>query len=144
MLIVAAAALFREDGCVLIQQRRHDRQHGGLWEFPGGKLEPGESAAAALRRELAEELGITVIEADCHPAGFTVTDLDAPTNLGHTQLLMLLYRLDRWHGRIAMLDAAALAWVQPDRLHDYPMPPADVPLIDQLARAVPHDRRTAE
>jgi 8-oxo-dGTP diphosphatase len=135
MLIVVAAALTRADGAILLQQRPIHTQHGGLWEFPGGKLEDGETPVAALQRELAEELAITVLAADCLPAGFTHAPLPSPTPRGHSALLLLLYRVNRWGGTPAPLHADALAWALPPALHAYPMPPADIALADQLMRA---------
>ena len=125
LLIVAAAALVDRDGRVLVQQRRGG-VHAGLWEFPGGKLEPGETPAGALARELAEELGIDVDTACLAPAAF------ASEPLGGRQLLLLLHVCRKWKGMPRPLAAAALRWVRPIELHGLDMPPADRPLIGLL------------
>jgi 8-oxo-dGTP diphosphatase len=125
-LIVVAAALVDADGRVLLQQRAPGRQMAGLWEFPGGKLEPGETPEAALVRELREELGIETEEACIAPATF------ASATLGERHLLLLLFICRKWRGNPAPLDAAALKWVRPHQMFALEMPPADVPLIGLL------------
>lgn len=126
LLIVAAAALVDVDGRVLIAQRPEGKTLGGLWEFPGGKLEPGESPEAALVRELREELGIEV-KADCL-APFVFASHAYPEQ----HLLMPLYLCRRWEGFVKRRHHAALAWVRPANFGDYPMPPADIPLCAYL------------
>jgi 8-oxo-dGTP diphosphatase len=125
-LIVVAAALVDADGRVLLQQRPPGRQMEGLWEFPGGKIERGETPEAALIRELHEELGIETEEACIAPAAFASAPLDG------RHLLLLLYICRKWRGNPAPLDAAALKWVRPNQMFGLPMPPADVPLIGLL------------
>lgn len=125
---VAAAALIDGAGRVLVQQRPPGRQMGGLWEFPGGKLEPGETPEAALVRELAEELGIAVAPGDLVPATF------ASAPLGDRHLLLLLYVCRTRTGEPQALDAVALRWATPDEMRDLPMPPADAPFVDALER----------
>jgi len=127
LLVIVAAALVDADGRVLVQQRAAGRAMAGLWEFPGGKIERGESAETALVRELKEELGISTETACLAPAGFGT----APIEDGR-QLLLLLYVCRKWSGIPKALDAAALRWVRPLDLHDLPMPPADLPLIGLL------------
>jgi len=127
MLVIVAAALVDGDGRVLVQQRPEGRQMAGLWEFPGGKIERGETAEAALVRELREELGIETQTACLAPAGFGTGPMD-----DGRQLLLLLYACRKWQGMVQPLDAAALRWVRPNQLHDLPMPPADLPLIGLL------------
>ena len=127
LLVIVAAALVDADGRVLVQQRAAGRAMAGLWEFPGGKIERGESAEMALVRELKEELGISTETACLAPAGFGT----APIEDGR-QLLLLLYVCRKWNGIPKALDAAALRWVRPLELHDLPMPPADLPLIGLL------------
>jgi 8-oxo-dGTP diphosphatase len=127
LLVIVAAALVDADGRVLIQQRAAGRAMAGLWEFPGGKIERGESAETALVRELKEELGISTETACLAPAGFGT----APMEDGR-QILLLLYVCRKWQGIPQALDAAALRWVRPLQLHDLPMPPADLPLIGLL------------
>jgi 8-oxo-dGTP diphosphatase len=127
-LTVVAAALVRGDGCVLLQQRAAGKAMAGLWEFPGGKVEPGERPEAALIRELAEELGIAVSADALAPAAFASADL------GERHLLLLLYLCRLWEGEPQALDAAALRWARPAEMRALPMPPADVPLVEALAR----------
>ncbi len=126
LLLVAAAALVDADGRVLICQRPEGKQLAGLWEFPGGKLEPGETPEACLIRELEEELGVKV-KADCL-APFVFASHAYPD----FHLLMPLYLCRRWEGFVARREHAALAWAKPIQLFDYPMPPADAPLCAYL------------
>lgn len=130
LVLVVAAALVDADGRVLIAQRPHDKQLGGLWEFPGGKVEPGERPEAALVRELAEELGVTVDPAALEPLTFASHGYEA------FHLLMPLYLVRRWTGEPRALEAPALAWARPDELHTYAMPPADAPLLAALRAAL--------
>jgi 8-oxo-dGTP diphosphatase len=123
---VVAAALIDRAGRVLVQQRPPGKTMAGLWEFPGGKLEPGETPEAALIRELEEELGITVSAAALSPAAF------ASEPLGDRHLLLLLYICRDWTGEAQALDAVALDWVDIAGLRALAMPPADQPLIDLL------------
>ncbi len=125
-MIVVAAALVDRDGRVLLQQRPPGRQMAGLWEFPGGKIEPGERPEAALIRELREELGIETEEACLAPATF------ASAPLGDRHLLLLLYICRKWQGIPQPIDAAALKWVRPNQMFGLAMPPADIPLIGLL------------
>jgi 8-oxo-dGTP diphosphatase len=126
LLLVAAAALVDTDGRVLICQRPQGKQLAGLWEFPGGKVETGESPEACLIRELHEELGITVTEACLAPFVFASHAYES------FHLLMPLYLVRRWTGTVTAHEHAATAWVKPARLSDYPMPPADEPLVAWL------------
>ena len=126
MLLVAAAALIDADGRVLICQRPEGKQLAGLWEFPGGKVEPGETPEACLIRELDEELGIQVSLACLAPFVFASHAYEA------FHLLMPLYLLRRWEGQVTRREHAALRWVRPPQLFDYPMPPADAPLCAWL------------
>ncbi len=125
-LMVVAAALVDRQGRVLLQQRAPGRSMEGLWEFPGGKMEPGESPEQALIRELEEELGIQVAEASLTATTF------ASASLGDRRLLLLLYLCREWHGTPQALDASALRWVLPREMLHMPMPPADIPLIPVL------------
>ena len=125
-LLVAACALIDIDGRVLIGQRPAGKALAGLWEFPGGKIEPGESPEACLIRELDEELGITVTHACLAPFVFASHAFE-----GH-HLLMPLYLCRRWEGFPIAKEHAALAWVKPERMGDYPMPSADTPLVAWL------------
>ncbi len=125
-VLVVAVALIDVDGRVLIARRPEGKQLAGLWEFPGGKVEPGERPEAALIRELREELGIEVSESCLAPFVFASHAYDS------FHLLMPLYLCRRWEGTVVAREHSALAWVKPDRLADYPMPPADDPLAAWL------------
>jgi 8-oxo-dGTP diphosphatase len=125
-LIVVAAALVDRDGRLLVQQRPEGLSMAGLWEFPGGKLESGETPEAALIRELDEELAIDVDHACLAPACF------ASDTLGDKHLLLLLYVCRKWRGTPVAQHASALRWVRPVELHGLAMPPADKPLIGLL------------
>jgi 8-oxo-dGTP diphosphatase len=125
-VLVVAAALIDADGRVLIAQRPEGKAQAGLWEFPGGKIEPGERPEQALIRELHEELGIDVNAACLAPFVFTSHAYES------FHLLMPLYLLRRWSGTVQRREHAALKWVKPDQLRDYPMPPADEPLVAWL------------
>ena len=126
LILVAACALIDADGRVLIAQRPEGRTMAGLWEFPGGKVEQGERPEEALIRELREELGIAVKEACLAPLTF------ASHTYEEFQLLMPLYVCRRWEGIVTPLEGQQLKWVRPAKLKDYPMPPADLPLIPHL------------
>jgi 8-oxo-dGTP diphosphatase len=126
IVLVAACALIDADGRVLIAQRPPGRQMAGLWEFPGGKVEAGETPETTLIRELKEELGIIVNEACLAPLTF------ASHGYADFHLVMPLYVCRRWDGTVRAQEGQELVWVRPNRLKDYPMPPADVPLISHL------------
>jgi 8-oxo-dGTP diphosphatase len=125
---VVAAALIGADGRILLQRRAAGRAMAGLWEFPGGKVEPGERPEAALVRELAEELGIRVEEAALTPGPFASADN------GGRHMLLLLYLCRSWEGSPQALDADALCWASFDDMRALAMPPADVPLVAMLSR----------
>jgi ADP-ribose pyrophosphatase len=125
-VLVVAVALIDVDGRVLIARRPEGKQLAGLWEFPGGKVEPGERPEAALIRELREELGIEVSESCLAPFVFASHAYDS------FHLLMPLYLCRRWEGTVVAREHSALAWVRPEKLGDYPMPPADDPLVAWL------------
>ena len=126
LVLVAACALIDPDGRVLLAQRPAGRSMAGLWEFPGGKIEPGERPEETLIRELSEELGIDVKEPCLAPLTF------ASHAYPDFHLLMPLYVCRRWEGSAMPKEGQQLAWVKPNRLKDYPMPPADIPLIPHL------------
>ena len=126
LLLVAACALVDPDGRVLIAQRPAGKEMGGLWEFPGGKMEAGERPEETLIRELSEELGITVKEACLAPFSF------ASHSYADFHLLMPLYICRRWEGMPQPTEHQAIKWVRPRELTNYPMPPADVPLVPML------------
>ena len=126
LLLVVAAALVDADNRILIAQRPAGKQLAGLWEFPGGKVDPGERPEEALMRELREELGIEVKAACLAPLTFASHAYD------DFHLLMPLYICRRWEGFVVSRESQALKWVRPRNLRDWPMPPADEPLIPPL------------
>jgi 8-oxo-dGTP diphosphatase len=126
VVLVVAVALIDADGRVLLAQRPEGKAMAGLWEFPGGKVLPGEPPEAALIRELKEELGIDVAEACLAPLTF------ASHRYESFHLLMPLYVCRRWNGIVAAQEGQALAWVRPQKLDQYAMPPADKPLVAML------------
>jgi 8-oxo-dGTP diphosphatase len=126
LTLVVACALIDADNRVLIAQRPEGKQLAGLWEFPGGKLEPNERPEPALIRELHEELGITVQEACLAPLTFASHAYES------FHLLMPLYICRKWEGTVTAREHQQLAWVRANKLRDYPMPPADIPLIAHL------------
>jgi 8-oxo-dGTP diphosphatase len=126
LVLVVACALIDADGRILLAQRPPGSKMAGLWEFPGGKVEAGERPEQALIRELDEELGIKVAEACLAPLTFASHAYD------DFHLLMPLYVCRRWEGIATPREGQNLAWVRPNRLRDYEMPPADAPLIPHL------------
>ncbi len=130
LVLVAACALIDADGRVLIAQRPQGKSMAGLWEFPGGKVESGERPEQSLIRELKEELGITVKEECLAPLTF------ASHVYPEFHLLMPLYVCRRWEGMLAAQERQQLKWVRPNDLRNYPMPPADEPLISHLTALI--------
>jgi 8-oxo-dGTP diphosphatase len=126
LTLVVAVALVDADNRVLLAQRPEGKAMAGLWEFPGGKVESGERPEDSLIRELEEELGIVVREACLAPLTF------ASHAYPEFHLLMPLFVCRRWDGTVAPREGQRLAWVRPNRLREYPMPPADEPLIAHL------------
>lgn len=126
VVLVVAVALIDADGRVLLARRPEGKPMAGLWEFPGGKVEPGETPEAALMRELHEELGIDICVPCLAPLTFASHAYDG------FHLLMPLYVLRKWDGIVRPREGQETAWVRPKALRDYPMPPADEPLIAML------------
>ena len=126
VLLVVAAALVDPDGRVLIAKRPPGKAMAGLWEFPGGKVQAGETPEAALIRELREEIGIDTKQSCLSPVAFASHAYD------DFHLLMPLYVCRVWRGIVQAREGQELAWVRPVRLGDYPMPPADLPLVAML------------
>ena len=127
LVLVTACALLDADNRVLIAQRPPGKAMAGLWEFPGGKVEPGETPEDAIIREIAEELGVNITKPCLAP--LTFASFDYPD----FHLLMPLYVCRRWEGTPVAREHSALKWVRANRFRDYPMPPADEPLISHLA-----------
>lgn len=125
-VLVAAVALIDPDGRVLLAQRPEGKSMAGLWEFPGGKVEPGETPEAALIRELQEELGIDTWSSCLAPLSFASHSYD------DFHLLMPLYACRKWNGVVQPQEGQKLKWVHARELRDYPMPPADIPLLPML------------
>jgi len=125
-VLVVAVALVAADGRVCLQQRPPGKTHAGLWEFPGGKVEPGESPEAALVREIAEELGIALDPAALAPCGFAANE----------RLVILLYACERWTGVPEALEGGALAWYAPGEIGWLAMPPLDYPLAAQIGETL--------
>ena len=126
LVLVSAVALIDVDGRVLLAQRPAGKPMAGLWEFPGGKVEPGETPEAALIRELHEELGISTWRSCLAPLTF------ASHSYPDFHLLMPLFACRRWDGVVQGREGQEIAWVRPENLRNYPMPPADLPLISTL------------
>ena len=125
-VLVAAVALVDADGRVLLAQRPEGKSMAGLWEFPGGKIEPGETPETALIRELQEELGIDTWASCLAPLSFASHSYD------DFHLLMPLFICRKWDGQVSSQEGQALKWVRPADLRNYPMPAADLPLIPVL------------
>jgi 8-oxo-dGTP diphosphatase len=128
VIAVVAAALVRPDGRILMHRRKLGAQHGGLWEFPGGKVESGESMDLALIREIAEELGVVLESADLVPVGRA-----RDPEIG---IVIDLYIARRWAGEPRCIEGEAIAWLLPQELAGLAMPPLDVPLAEALIKAL--------
>ena len=126
IVLVAAVAMIDPDGRVLLARRPEGKSMAGLWEFPGGKVEAGETPEAALDRELREELGVEICVPCLAPLSFASHAYD------DFHLFMPLYILRKWDGIARPREGQELAWVRPERLRDYAMPPADAPLVAAL------------
>ena len=132
MLLVVAAMIRDRAGRVLLQQRPPGKAHAGLWEFPGGKVEPGESPRESLVRELEEELGLTLEGETLAPVGFAESEgLSGGAN-GDRAILILLYEVAAWQGEPEAREGGAFAWVEPAAFGEYPMPPLDIDLVSRL------------
>ncbi|MEO0689638.1 MAG: (deoxy)nucleoside triphosphate pyrophosphohydrolase [Pseudomonadota bacterium] len=130
-LLVVAGALRRGDGLWLMHQRPRDKHHGGLWEFPGGKVEVSESPNEALVRELSEELGIAVSPEDCEPLCFAETANGARS----PRIVILLYKVTRWAGIPRALEGGDVGWFSIKGMRDLPKPPLDIDLLRRIESA---------
>ena len=130
-IAVVAGALDNGDGRWLMHLRPEGKHHAGLWEFPGGKVDAGEMPAAALVRELAEELGIVCNSSDLMPCGFAETP-GTEGGEGSPAIVILLYRLARWHGEPQALEGGGVGWFTPEEIADLPKPPLDAELAARL------------
>lgn len=135
VLIVVAAALIDVNGRVLMHRRRQESVHGGLWEFPGGKLESGEGPLEALQREIAEELGVALDIGGAAPVGFAADDA-ASTAHGGRRIVILLYTCRAWRGEVQCLEGEEIGWYPPGEIAALAMPPLDYLLADQLERVL--------
>lgn len=131
---VVAAALIDDAGRVLMQRRHKHAMHGGLWEFPGGKVIPPESAEQALLREIEEELGVLLDPGDLTPAGFASDPALPPAP--RDPHVILLYTVRKWRGEVQCLAGDAIGWFAPGQLRELAMPPLDVPLAAALFRTI--------
>lgn len=138
LLVVAACALIDADGRVLVSQRPDGKMHAGLWEFPGGKLEDGESAEEAVVRELYEELKVEPCERCLQPFSFSSFAYD------DFNLLMPLFLCRQWDGFVSPSEGQAVKWVFPDRLLKLNLVPADIELARELRDRLPKGRRFVE
>ena len=127
-LLVAAGALRRKDGLWLMHQRPFEKHHGGLWEFPGGKVEPTEIPKEALCRELAEELGIEVLARDCEPLFFAETERET----AGPAIVIVLYKIERWTGEPRALEGESVRWFAPREMAQLDKPPLDSLLLARL------------
>ena len=132
VLLVVAVALTREDGQVLMQRRSLRSEHGGLWEFPGGKVESGESPEIALVREIWEELGIRIKASNLRP----VTFASGPVSGGRRGIVILLYTCRDWTGEPQCLDGEEIGWFDPARILGLAMPPLDYPLAEAFILSI--------
>ena len=138
---VVCIALLDTNGRVLLQKRRADSHHGGLWEFPGGKVEPGESRESALAREIAEELGIVVASADLRAEGESAENMEGDQS--DSPLVLYLYSCVRWQGEPYCLDGEAIGWFAPHAAAELAVPPLDRPFIERLPALVAAVRQAA-
>lgn len=130
---VVAVAMVNERGETLVQLRPSSSAHGNLWEFPGGKIDQGESPHAAAVREIYEELGVTIAMTDLHPISFA-TEPSETLAAGSSSVAILLFLAKRWQGTPEPAAAARLAWTAPEELENWAMPPLDYPLAKALAK----------
>ncbi len=138
LLLVAACALIDADGRILMSRRPGGKPHGGQWEFPGGKVEPGETPEQAITRELREEIGIEPCETCLQPFSFASHSYD------DFDLLMPLFLCRQWDGFAKAMEGQTLKWVWPDKLTELDLVPADVDLAQEVRGRLPRGRRFAD
>lgn len=131
-MFVVAGALRGSGGLWLMHKRAEGKHHAGLWEFPGGKVEDAEKPGEALVRELAEELGVRVSEADCEPTIFA----QSPASQGENAIVILLYNVKRWNGEPRALEGGDIGWFTPQEIAELAKPPLDIELATRLFRSV--------
>jgi 8-oxo-dGTP diphosphatase len=141
-LLVVAVAILDRDGRVLMQRRRQDAVHGGLWEFPGGKVEAGETAEMAALREIDEELGLSLDASELAPLTFASGRAARPSD-GSRGLVLLLYTCRRWQGEARCRAGEEIRWFAAEELRGLAMPPLDYPLADALGAAIRQNFRKA-
>ena len=139
---MVCVALLDTDGRVLLQRRRSDSRHGGLWEFPGGKIEPGESHESALVREIAEELGIVVAGDDLQAEGESAGKAEG--RHGDPPLVLYLYSCIRWRGEPRCLDGEAIGWFAPHEAAALAVPPLDRPFVERLSSIISAAKRPTD
>jgi 8-oxo-dGTP diphosphatase len=128
VMLVVAALICDGSGRVLLQQRPVGKAHAGLWEFPGGKVEPAELPRESLVREIEEELGLTIQADTLHPVAFAET----PQFVGTRPIVILLYKVAAWSGTPEAREGGAFAWVEPTEIAGFPMPPLDIDLLSRI------------
>ena len=133
-VLVVAVALIAADGRVLLQRRKLGGEHGGLWEFPGGKVEPGESPQMAIRREIEEEIGVVLDPAALAPLAFA-SDAEVPSP-PRKAYVILLYTCRIWQGEAECHDGEEIRWFAPEEFQALAMPPLDYPLADAVRKVI--------
>lgn len=127
-LLVVAAAFHDKEGLWLMHQRPEGKQHGGLWEFPGGKVEAGETPQKALIREVKEELAVDISEQDVEPLAFSQSDSQG----GNPEIVILLYKITQWEGELRAMEGGMIEWFTPRQIAQLDRPPLDIDLCTKI------------